>query len=274
VLRSLRAVPAGGWEKKALARDAGIDEPTLGAVTDELQADGWKLHERNGYVLFVEEPAWLNPDAIQRHLETRWFGREIVVYQETGSTNDRVRQAAEGGATEGLAVFAESQTAGRGQHGRRWVSPLGAGLWFSVLLRSNIPRLEHPLILQAAALATAEALDPYLRLRATLKPPNDLYLDGAKLAGFLLESNTGRYEVLGFGLNVHAAPEIPGARTTWAEQYASQPLNRARLAAEILNRFEVCYLTWKPAVLAEKVKDRLWWTTKARPDDPGYAKTL
>ena len=91
------------------------------------------------------------------------------------------------------------------------MSPPGIGLWFSVLLRNHIPRPEHPLILQAAALATAEALDPWLRLRAVLKPPNDLYLDGAKLAGFLLESTTCRYEVLGFGLNVHAAPAIPGA---------------------------------------------------------------
>ncbi|HEY0791388.1 MAG TPA: biotin--[acetyl-CoA-carboxylase] ligase [Chthoniobacterales bacterium] len=256
VLRNLRKVPEGGWEKSALARAAGMDGPTLDAVRRELQADGWRLRERDARILAIEEPSWLNPDAIQRDLETRRFGRELVVYQETGSTNDRVRQAAEGGAAEGLAIFAESQTAGRGQHGRRWVSPPGAGLWFSVLLRSRIRQPEHHLILQAAALATAEVLDVFLEPRAVVKPPNDLYVNGAKLAGFLLEAATGGYEVLGFGVNVHAAPEVPGASTTWAQKHAVQPLNRTHLAAAILNRFETLYLGWEPVSLMKKVKAR------------------
>jgi biotin-[acetyl-CoA-carboxylase] ligase BirA-like protein len=261
--------------KSALAREAGMDGPTFEAVRRELQADGWRLHEQDARILGIEEPAWLNPDAIQRHLDTIRFGRELVVYQETGSTNDRVRQAAEGGAAEGLAIFAESQTAGRGQHGRRWVSPPGAGLWFSVLLRNRVPQPEHHLILQAAALATAEVLDAFLQPHAVVKPPNDLYVEGAKLAGFLLEAATGGYEVLGFGVNVHSAPQIPGARTTWAQKHAVQPLSRAQLGAAILNRFETFYLEWAPAMLTEKVKDRRWKpATKLHPEGPYKAKKL
>src|SRR6476619_6249063 len=75
--------------------------------------------------------------------DTRW-GSQLVVVDETSSSNDLVWDAEARGAPEGLVVFAERQTAGRGRYGRRWESAPGLGLWFSVLLRPQLTMNESP----------------------------------------------------------------------------------------------------------------------------------
>ena len=241
-----------------LAGQAGGSEAEARAALEGLRQDGWVLEFTGGRVSCAAEPSWLNPDAIQLHLQTRYLGRPLVVYHETNSTNDRARQAAQGGAAEGLAIFAETQTSGRGQHGRRWLSPPGTGLWFTVLLRSALPVDDYPQLVQAAALSTAEALDRYMTVPPLIKWPNDLYIERSKVAGFLLESaSDGAWQVLGFGINVHAVPDLPGARITCVDQHAGYPpVRRAQLAAEILYRFESWYQGWDTQRLAECIRTR------------------
>src|ERR1043166_6355538 len=77
-------------------------------------------------------------DELQADLDTTLIGREIVVLEQAGSTNDTILQLAHTNSKEGLVVFAEYQTAGRGQRGNRWESTAGKGLWFSILLRPEI----------------------------------------------------------------------------------------------------------------------------------------
>src|ERR1051326_3001696 len=77
-------------------------------------------------------------DELQAHFACATIGRRIVVLEQTGSTNDAILQVANANATEGLVLFAEHQTAGRGQRGNRWESARGKGLWFSILLRPKI----------------------------------------------------------------------------------------------------------------------------------------
>lgn len=248
-LRTLRLLgfPFGKtWPYAELAGKAGGSEAEMQAVLETLRQDGWVIECSGGCVSCAGEPAWLNPESIELHLQTRCLGRPLVVYHETGSTNDRARQAAQGGAAEGLTIFAETQTAGRGRHGRRWLSPPGTGLWFTVLLRSALPADDYPLLVQAAALSTAEALDRYMTAPPLIKWPNDLYVGPCKLAGFLLESaSDATWQVLGFGLNVNAAPDLPGTQITCVDEHATcPPVPRARLAAEILFRFEGWYRGW------------------------------
>src|SRR3954451_20555643 len=85
-------------------------------------------------------------EELRRALDGCWIGKEIVVVEETGSTNDLAWKALERGAAEGFVVFAESQTKGRGQQGRRWESAPRLGLWFSVLLRPGLTLRESPRI--------------------------------------------------------------------------------------------------------------------------------
>jgi BirA family transcriptional regulator, biotin operon repressor / biotin---[acetyl-CoA-carboxylase] ligase len=185
----------------------------------------------------------LVPETILAGLRTRTIGRDVLVLRETSSTNDRIRQAGIAGASEGLVIFAESQTGGRGTRGRRWVSPAGVGLWFSILLRARLPAGQWPLLVQMATVACAESVEQWVKQTVRIKPPNDLTLGGGKVAGFLLEtSNTWDFQVLGIGLNVRSAPVIEGYPTAAVEQFTCGPVSRADLASDLLNRFEDRYL--------------------------------
>src|SRR5205809_4963088 len=132
---------------------------------------------------------------------------EIVIVDETESTNDLVWTAFERGAKEGLAIFAEQQTKGRGQYGRRWESAPRLGLWFSVLLRPAMSLRESPKLTLALAEAVAATIAEETGCTPTLKPPNDIYISGQKVAGLLVEcrtANDGSYvAVAGIGINVN-----------------------------------------------------------------------
>jgi BirA family biotin operon repressor/biotin-[acetyl-CoA-carboxylase] ligase len=133
----------------------------------------------------------------------------VSVFRETESTNDIVLRAAEGGEPEGFAVFAETQTKGRGQFGRRWSSAFGLGLWFSILLRPRWPVAELAQVTPLVAVAVARALAEASGLETRIKPPNDIFCGGKKLAGILSEARTGGSEVfvvVGIGINVNHAP--------------------------------------------------------------------
>ena len=137
------------------------------------------------------------------------IGREVIVLEETESTNDVVAQMATGDWPEGLCVFAEHQTGGRGQRGNRWESVAGKGLWFSILLKPKIDIKDSARLTTWAAGIIAETIQNELELSATVKPPNDVYVDGRKVAGVLAEmrAQTGapHVAVLGIGLNVNHA---------------------------------------------------------------------
>src|SRR3954451_18095489 len=131
--------------------------------------------------------------ADQLHAEVRSavIGRHIVVLEQTGSTNDAILRFASRHGTpasrapyrvdEGLVLFAEHQTAGRGQRGNRWESTAGKGLWFSILLRPKIDLASSPQLTTWAAEAVSNAIQNEFSLTPTIKPPNDVQIDGGKV---------------------------------------------------------------------------------------------
>ncbi|MFV1994526.1 MAG: biotin--[acetyl-CoA-carboxylase] ligase, partial [Verrucomicrobiales bacterium] len=135
---------------------------------------------------------------------TEFIGRELVVLEEVGSTNDEVARRAEKGAREGLVVFAEHQSQGRGRRGARWQSSPGENLLFSVLLRPPGGAGGVPWLPAASALALCRVFGALHSLSATIKWPNDVYLAGGlKVAGILTEGRRGSEVVLGIGINVN-----------------------------------------------------------------------
>ncbi len=130
--------------------------------------------------------------------------------EQTESTNDVIREMAGGDWPEGLCVFAEHQTAGRGQRGNKWESAAGKGLWFSILLRPKIDIKESARLTTWAAGEIARTLEDEFDLPAQVKPPNDIYVTDRKIAGVLVEMRAlpGRphIAVVGIGLNVNHAP--------------------------------------------------------------------
>src|SRR5881398_3183183 len=104
------------------------------------------------------------------------IGNEIVVVEETPSTNDLAWAAAERGAAAGFVVFAERQTKGRGQYGRRWESAPYQGLWFSILLRPAMNLRESPKLTLRLAEAVAATIAGETGCAPMIKPPNDIYI--------------------------------------------------------------------------------------------------
>jgi BirA family biotin operon repressor/biotin-[acetyl-CoA-carboxylase] ligase len=143
----------------------------------------------------------------------------LEVHDELPSTSDTCIAAARAGAPAGLAVLARRQSQGRGSRGRSWVSPPG-NLYLSYLLRPETPAAEAGIWPLLAGLALHDALAPLLPApeRLQLKWPNDVMLDGAKLAGILLDMDAEpgggvRWLVVGSGVNLAHAPEVAGRRT-------------------------------------------------------------
>jgi len=194
----------------------------------------------------------LTAEAIQALLPTaRRVGREIVVLEEAASTNDVAAQAGRAGAAEGLVVFAERQTAGRGRLGRKWESAAHQGLWFSLLLRPAFALADWSRLTTWAALGVARGLEEALPgCHAAVKWPNDIYLCGKKAVGILSEctAGPGGYAVVGIGVNVNQTREdFPAelrARATSLRETAgsgSGPLDRHAVAAALLRQLDALY---------------------------------
>jgi BirA family transcriptional regulator, biotin operon repressor / biotin---[acetyl-CoA-carboxylase] ligase len=127
--------------------------------------------------------------------------REVRVAEETGSTNADLLVQARSGAGEGLVLVAEAQTSGRGRMGRRWISPPRRSLTFSVLLRPAVPAGLLGWMPLLAGVAVASAIQQTAGVDARLKWPNDVLVDGAKIAGILAERWSNAV-VIGTGINV------------------------------------------------------------------------
>ena len=131
------------------------------------------------------------------------FGRPHRHLRLTDSTNARARELAEAGAPGGLVVTADEQSAGRGRQGRSWFAPPGAALLYSALLR---PLGARPLLPIAVPIAVCEAAEAIAPVSCEVKWPNDVWVEGRKLAGVLVEGRPGEgdegWAVIGLGVNV------------------------------------------------------------------------
>lgn len=188
-------------------------------------------------------PDRLVADDLLARLDGIPLARRIHVYEETASTNDLAAQMARNGAPEGTVLFAEHQTAGRGRQGRTWDSPSHTGLWFSLILRPELPADRWTCFTTWAAVAIAEALQPKLSQPVQIRWPNDLLIDEAKVCGILLEAHD--FLIVGIGLNVNQTIFPEGLRTpaTSLRLATGQSLDRMQLAADILRALDSSYRT-------------------------------
>jgi BirA family biotin operon repressor/biotin-[acetyl-CoA-carboxylase] ligase len=172
------------------------------------------------------------------------FGSPVVFASETRSTNDIAMTLAERGAPEGTMVLALAQTAGRGRHGREWFSPVGAGIYVSIVCRT--PAL-LPTLTLAGGVAVADGITRATGLPVAIKWPNDIVVPDAaapgkrrKLAGILAEGAAGtagvQYVVLGCGINVRRSeyPPAIAALVTSIEHELGRPVEAAPVLAEVL----------------------------------------
>src|SRR5205823_1132415 len=151
----------------------------------ELRSLGYEIEAspHQGYRL-TNVPDLLHADDLLSLVEgNEVIGRDIRCFQETNSTNDVIEKLARDGVNEGVVVFAESQTKGRGRLGRKWLSPAHKGLWFSVLLRPDLRPQEATQLTVASGTALRRAIEAHTGLKTEIKWPNDILIHGKKVAG-------------------------------------------------------------------------------------------
>ena len=187
----------------------------------------------------------LTPEAVEPRLRGR-FGRPYR-YVERCSSTQRLLGA---GDPEGAVVVAEEQTEGRGRLGRRWIAPAATSILCSVLLRPAVPSARLPELSLVAGEACAAAIRSVTALAPTIKFPNDVLLNGSKVAGILAEAKEG-HVVLGIGINVNVpADELPKGTATAATSLLveiGRPVDRAVLLVSLLAELERRYDDWAAA---------------------------
>ena len=190
-------------------------------------------------------------------------GYRLTAFDIIGSTNDEAKRLAGEGAAEGTVVWARRQTLGRGRQERTWMSPLG-NLYCSIILRPSAPADRVATLGFAASLAVAEAIEPAApATRAMLKWPNDVLLDGRKVAGILLEADEkAGWLVVGCGINLAHFPEgVPFPAISIVAATGFQIAAEDALAA-FCGQFDLWYRHWTAEGFAPV---REAWLARAHP---------
>jgi len=249
VLEALRRAGDRTCSGEALSGELGVSRAQVWKHVETLRARGYGIEGAagGGYRL-ARVPDRLYPEEVGAGLATRWLAREIHWLEVTDSTNRVALERARQGAPHGLAVVAEAQTAGRGRLGRSFFSPPGVNLYTSIVLRPTLSTAEAPSLILAAAVAVAEAVEeePGLRSRVSLKWPNDVQVDGLKVAGILMEiaaeAAALAFGVLGIGVNLNVDPaEFPAefrARATSLRAFRGRPVDRVAFAQRLYAALE------------------------------------
>ena len=237
---------------EAISDVLGISRNAVHKHVKSLRKRGYRILgvSRRGYRL-EDEPARLSMGHVAQRTENTMFGHSFRYHDEIESTNLEAKTLALKGAPEGTVVVAEAQTAGRGRLGRRWTSPAGKGLLFSVILRPTLPMSEAHLLTIVAATAAAEAVEKHVPARVAIKWPNDLFIADRKVGGILMEVAGEQDEVdwvvLGIGLNVNTEfSELPVAlrRTATSLKIAGgETVDRSDVLATLLLSLESHYHT-------------------------------
>ncbi len=224
----------------------GVPRTSIASRLQLLTDHGYvfEQHPHHGYRL-VEEPDRLTADAIQAVYSGGKVGSQILVFESTSSTSDVIARHASR-ARDGLVVFAETQTRGRGRQGRSWVSPRGKGLWFSILLRPTGGAAQAQQLTVSASVAVAHVLREEAKVDARIKWPNDIVCGSRKLAGILTEYRDTA-AILGIGIDVNLnKDDFPAELQTTATSLlieTGRVHDRNRLAGRLLAALDQHYTT-------------------------------
>lgn len=211
-----------------------------GYVIEAVPSQGYRL---------VSAPDILSAEEIAGHLNTAVMGRRLVFLPETASTNADAFRLAEQGALEGTVVLADTQSGGKGRLGRRWSSPAGVNLYCSIILRPTVMPYEAPQLTFLSAVATARAIELVTGVKPEIKWPNDVLIDGKKIAGLLNEMSAEtdgiNFVILGIGVNLNMTPDQfpPDLRhpATSLMLESGRPVNRSRFAAALVSELDRLY---------------------------------
>jgi len=234
----------------------GISRAAVWKAVDSLRQDGYRIDSvtNRGYRL-TASPDRLTAGEIIPHLRGAVVGRKLVCLDTVDSTNNYAKMLALSGGADGTVVVANHQSGGRGRMGRSFQSPENMGVYLTALLRPQSPALQAVSLTAFVAVAVCDGVEAACGVRPSIKWTNDVVLQGRKLCGILtemeLEGESGalRYVVTGIGVNCAQrekdfAPEVRPVAVSLA-QALGRPVDRGRVAAEIVNALDEMYAGWQ-----------------------------
>ncbi len=174
---------------------------------------------------------------------------KIHYFSEIDSTNSYASRLAAQGAAEGEIVVADTQTQGRGRLGRQWISPPQTNLYLSIILRPRLAPADAPQITLMAAVALADTIGSFVPVRPSIKWPNDILLNGKKVAGILTElscvADSVDFVILGIGMNINFRPdEMPAdirERATSLFAVIDKKVSRPAVLRRLIHDLDRCY---------------------------------
>ncbi len=261
LLRLLRQTDAylSGEE---LSRRLGVTRAAVWKNMELLRAEGYTIESapRRGYRL-TGVPDSVSEAEVRAHLKGDGvFGRTIVSLPSVDSTNEEAKRQGDAGAPHGTVIVADEQTGGKGRLGRRWVSPPGSGLWFSVLLRPDVLPGEAAGVTLLSAVAVCRGIRSLTGCEAKIKWPNDVVIGTKKVCGILTELSAEmehiHYLIPGIGVNTgnESFPPELADRATSLYLETGKRVSRAALLAEVLRELEALYDTYGVSSFPEEYR--------------------
>ncbi|HIJ95730.1 MAG TPA: biotin--[acetyl-CoA-carboxylase] ligase [Desulfuromonadales bacterium] len=249
ILRLFRS-ESGFVSGEAISRELGVSRTAVWKHISTLRRAGYRIEAlpSRGYRL-LSAPDILVAQEITAVLDGSRIGKYLECLQQTASTNADAMRLAEAGAVEGTVVIADAQTDGKGRRGRVWSSPAGVNLYCSIVLRPQILPHEAPQLTFLSAVAVAQAIELNSSCTPTIKWPNDILIDGKKVAGLLNEMSAEtdgiNCVVLGIGVNLNmTVDQFPADLRSPATSLLIESrvrVVRSRFAASLLNALDRLY---------------------------------
>lgn len=225
----------------------GVSRTAIWKRINNLKKIGYVIDSstRLGYKL-MGSPDLLIPEEIWAKASLSFLADSICYCSLTESTNTDAKKIAKD-SPNGTIVIAEEQKKGRGRMGRKWSSPKGCGLWFSIILKPDIPPYEAPKLTLLTSVCVQEAIRNTAKISADIKWPNDILINGKKVCGILTEISAEmdaiNYIIIGIGINVNNddfPTEIKNSATSLKLE-KGEVIDRVTLLVNILESFECFY---------------------------------
>lgn len=247
ILQKSNDFVSGEWISDTL----NISRTAVWKAINKLKSKGYSIESipHRGY-RFVSAADILNKNEIHQICHTKMIGKQIVYSDSCASTNDEAKAGDIRGDGEGTVYITDLQTKGRGRMGRDWHAEEKKGIALSILLKPVISPAQIMPISLLAGLCICKALEDVAGLKCQVKWPNDVIVNGKKIAGVLIEMSTSgemvQYIVLGMGINANNSifPEEIKSKATSVFLETGCTCSRKKLVCKLLEYFEHDYFTW------------------------------
>jgi len=236
-----------------LSEQLNISRSAIWKQMKTLEKAGYQIEGKSklGYRI-ISVPDTLNQDTLQWKLETDWLGKKIIHKDTTTSTQFDAHQLVQEDIEHGTVVIADEQTKGKGRMNRIWYSTKQQGVWLSMILKPSILPYQAPQLTLLTATVLADVIHEHTKIRPQIKWPNDILINGKKIAGILTEMQAEQdqiqYVIIGIGINVnHQSDDLPEeieARATSLRMETNRDWNITQLIQHILLTFEERYETY------------------------------